>query len=376
MFFYISIALVLFLLCIFDFTKFYNELAKHSIVIFRNQLILIICASFICLSGFRWITGTDWIPYRSFFENNSTWGEFKTKLFEPGFAFFNYCIKRITESYSKYLFIYALFVISLKIYFIKRISIYPLLSILLYWCIYNSDIFAVRNALAKSFLLLSIFEIQKKNKIGFSLLTILATSIHYSCALWIFSYYIYHSNFSLKKWKYLIIISLIFAFIGKFLYPDIIRTLFSPFGLNPIVGKVIFYATSYEEHATSIITKVLSLLKRLLFLPFVFIFYNKLIHKSPYNKGIINLYLFGNVFYLMFFTGFTQLNRCVIANLFMEIILLPEFLCCFKKKYIKMIFIFLILFYGLFKMTTALKPFADVLIPYYSIFNYQPRHMY
>lgn len=376
MLFYILISLILFFLCIFDFAKTGTSIVCKPVFILRNQIILLICVSFICLGGLRWLTGTDWIPYKTFFEGNTSWDDYKSKLFEPGFAFFNYCIKQITESYSKYLFIYAALIISLKVYFIKKVSIYPLLSILLYWCIYNSDIFAVRNAFAVSILLLSIFAIHNKNKILFVLLTLLATSIHYSCALWIFSYYIYHSNFSLKKWKRLIIISLVFAFLGKYIYPQIIKTVFSPFGSNPIVYKIIYYAVSYEENATSIITKILSLFKRIIFLPFVFIFYKKLIAKSTYNKGIINLYLFGNVFYLLFFTGFTQMNRCVIANLFMEVILLPEFLCCFKKKYVKMIFVFLILFYGLFKMVTAIRPFSDVLIPYYSIFNYQPRHMY
>ena len=374
MIFYISTAFILFSLCIFDFSA-RMEQGKFALNILSRQLFLTLTISFVLLGGFRWLTGTDWIPYSRFFLENRSWKSFVVHLFEPGYTVLNFVIKQFTDSYTIFLLVFHFLVIVPKMFFIRKTAYYPLVSLVLYWCIYFCEITAVRNALGVSFLLLSIFAIHKKNKKVFILLTVIATSIHYSCAMWIFSYYVYHKDVPLAKWKNLILISLFFAVTGKIIYPPVMKALFSPIGGN-IAWKIVHYATDYEEAATSIVTKFFSLGKRVLFIPFIFMFYKKLVSFSPYNKGVINLYLFGNAFYLVFFTGFTQMNRCVIANLFLEVILLPEFICCFKKKYTKMLFIFVILLYGLFKMITALRPFSDVLIPFYTIFNYQPRVMH
>lgn len=374
MIFYLLISFILFSFCFFDFHVYSLE-AQTATQIFKKQFVFVITACFVLLGGFRWLTGTDWIPYSSFFLNNKSWKSFVVHLFEPGYTFMNWGIKQFTDSYTVFLFIFHFLVIVPKMFFIRKIAYYPLISLLLYWCIYFGEIVAVRNALAVSFLLLSIFAIEKRNKTQFVILTILATSIHYSCAIWICAYYVYHKNISLATWKKLILFSLFLAVTGRAVYPPVIKAIFSPLG-GSIAWKIVHYATNYTEMATSVVTKVFSLIKRLIFIPFVFVFYKKLIRYSPYNKGLINLYLFGNVFYLAFFTGFTQMNRCVIANLFIEVILLPEFVCCIKKKANAMLFVFFIFFYGLFKMVTALRPFSDVLIPYYTIFNYQPRVMY
>ncbi|MCR4736299.1 MAG: EpsG family protein [Treponema sp.] len=331
--------------------------------------------TFVFLGGIRWRTGTDWNNYSTFFLSNRSLKSFFQYLFEPGYTLLNYGVKQLSDSYTVFLFIFHFLIIVPKMIFIRKTAYYPLVSVLLYWCIYFCEIVAVRNALAVSILLMSLFSIQNKNKKEFVILTLLATSIHYSCAMWFFAYRIYYFDFTIKKWKKLIFVSLILAVTGRYIYPPIVKLVFSPISGN-IAWKIVYYATTYKESATSAFTKMLSIGKRVIFIPFIFMFYKKLWFLSPYNKGIINLYLFGNVFYLSFFSGFTQMNRCVIANLFLEVILLPEFILCFRKKATKMIFLFLLLLYGVFKMLTAIRPFTDVLVPYYTIFNYQSRVMY
>lgn len=370
MVFYLSIAVLLFFISLLDFNPRSLQCNKSIRLCAKNFYFLIVIIAVI-LGGIRWRTGTDWDSYSNFFLENNSLKAYKSRLFEPGFTYMNYFVKQFTTSYTCFLFIFHFLVIIPKMYFIKKISYYPLVSILLYWCFYFCDITAVRNALGVSFLLLSIISIKNKNKKHFIILTLLATSIHYSCAFWFISYYIYNLNISLTKWKKLLIFSLLLAVLGQYIYPTIITMIFSRVPGN-IAWKIIYYATNYKETATTIVTKLLSLCKRVIFLPFIFIYYKKLCNLSPYNKGIINLYLFGNVFYLCFFSGFTQMNRCVIANLFLEVILLPEFILCIKKKEIKMIFILFIFLYAMFKLITAIRPFAYLLIPYLSIFNYSP----
>lgn len=154
------------------------------VLLYSRQIAFTLCAVFVILGGLRWVTGTDWISYSSFFLENQSWKSFAARLLEPGYTFLNFLVKQFTNSYTVFLFIFHFLVIVPKIYFIKHTAYYPLLSILLYWCIYNREITAVRNALAVSFLLLSVFAIQNKQKGIFVFLTLLATSIHYSCAVW------------------------------------------------------------------------------------------------------------------------------------------------------------------------------------------------
>jgi len=375
MIFYFTFACILFLFSSLDFVPSYKK-NYQSIVICRNQVILFFTIVFITLGGIRWLTGTDWNSYFYFFSNNSTWKSFTCHGFELGYTLLNYIIKHFTTSYTVFLLFFHFFVILPKVFTIKKLAVYPLLSFFLYWCFYLGEIVAVRNALGVSILLCSIPSIEKRNKKTFFLFVLLATSIHYSCAFWIVSYFIYHKKISKENWIIIYLIAFFFMFLGKYIYPYVINGIFKSFETkNEIARKILIYTNSYNDPTSTLLKQILSIVKRMLVLPFFFIFYSSLVKQSKYNRGLLNLYLFGNAIYFMFFYSLQQMNRLVIANIFLEVILLPEFISCFKNKAAKMLFIFLLFFYGIFKLFMAITPFSTVLVPFYTIFNYQYRVM-
>jgi len=375
MIFYITLSLVVFCFFPFDFPGKGSIYSKNT-DIFKKILFILFGVLFIILGGVRWLTGTDWNNYSSFFLENNDWESFVSYRFEPGFTFLNFAIKQISDSYTLYLFVFSVLVIVFKLKCIKKISIYPFLSLFLYVCFYQADIMAVRNALGVSILLMSIPLIEENKKREFFFIVLLATSIHYSCAFWIFSYSIYHSKIKRNTWIVMIIISLPFLFLGKYIYPIIINLILKPFGaVSIIIEKILFYSNDYHEPTATFLKQMLSIIKRLLFLPMFFIYYSTLEKQSKYNHGLLNLYMFGNFIYILFFNSMQQMNRMIIANIFLEVILLPEFVRCFKKKPVKLVFIFVLFLYGLFKLIISIIPFYNEIVPFYTVFNFQYREM-
>lgn len=377
MLFYYFLSISCLFLSLSDFPIIQNLYYQKQSVINQKRILYLIGLSFIILGGIRWVTGTDWPAYYNFFNDNTNWTSFKSNRFELGYTFINWIVKCFTKQYTIFLLIFHFLVIYPKLKIIHKVSVYPLLTLFLYSCTYTGEIFAVRNQLGVTLLICSIPAMEKQNKKQFLFLTILATSIHYSCFAWIISYYIYNKSFKKITWVVLYSLALIFLLIGKDIYPKLVIKLFSPFSSYGIIfEKILLYSSpEYQDTANNIFSLVLSLLKRVLFLPFYFLYYDKLVQKNKYNKGLLNLYLFGNAFQLFFFSSFQQMGRLIIANIFLEIFILPQLVLLPKKKDIKMLLLYLFFAYGMLKVTHLL-PFREVLIPYYTFFHYYPRTLF
>ena len=371
---YFSLAFIIFLFSIYDISIERNAISSNKIVGWSiyYQIVFILIA----LGGLRWLTGTDWMPYHNYFNDNRTWKEYTSQGFEPLFAFLNFIVHQFSTSYTVYLFVFSLLVISIKAFTIKKIALYPALSFFLFFCTNIGDILSVRQGLAGSILFASIYFIHKKDKKHFLILLMLAILIHYSSLLWIFSYYIYHKKIGRVYIGFLIVISICIGFIGNVLYPVIISAVFSPFNyLNPI-SKILSYSLKVDESTFSYLRAVISIIKRLLFIPLFLIMKRQIDNTDKYMPGILNLYFFGNIIYLFFTLSATSFQRMTTPYVFTEILILPVFLKIIRSKALKYIFLYVILIYGFFKLYSAIQPFTDVIVPYYTIFNYESREMY
>ncbi|MDE7226748.1 MAG: EpsG family protein [Treponemataceae bacterium] len=377
MIFYFAIAIAIFCCIPIEFSsrKFSLEL-NDSLNITKQGVVFIFTLMFVFFGGFRWLTGTDWVNYKNLFDDVASIKSLKYTGFEYGYALLNFVVKQIFDSYTVFLIVFYCLVIIPKVFIIKRLLL-SVAFVFLYFCTYMGEMVAVRNALGVSILLCSIPAIHSRNKKQFLFLTLLATSVHYSCFAWIISYWLYHKRISKKHWLCFFIIAFALMFFGGFIYSSIINLIFKPFGnMGIIVSKILFYANDYIEPTNTVVKKIMSLVKRMVFLPLYFTIYNKLAKQSSYNRGILNLYLFGNLFSIAFMNSFQQLNRCVIANIFLEVILLPDLFMLIKSKSVKMLSIWILFLYGIEKLYFSIIPFKDVLVPFYLIFNYQNRTMY
>jgi hypothetical protein len=370
--FYYILAIVVFIYAVNDISVESNvTIAKK--LLSRCSLCGLLCLCII-LSGIRWEIGTDWQPYYIYFLKNNTWIEYKNYnngQFEILYALLNFLIKILTGSYTAFLFVLAILTICLKYASIKKLALYPALTFFLFYCAYIGDIFPVRHTLSVSILMTSIYFIHKKRKLQFIILVVIAASFHLSSILWIISYYIYHRKFSNSHIFFYLLFAFFLGIFGSGLYLPFLKIISKYLGnFGKIIERISVYLVGqYDDGSYSLLRNILALAKRMVMIPVFLIFRKKLCMNSSYADGLINLYCFGNVFYLLFAMNinFTPLQRMSTPFIFLEIFLLPLIIKIFKTKSIKFIYLNLLLLYGLSKLYSILHTYYDLYIPYKSI---------
>lgn len=373
MIFYLGIAFVLFLFASgsFDCTMY----GIKSIRWLNKFLVLFVGSFFIFVGGFRWLTGSDWIPYYHYFNDLNAWKEFNNGTFEITYALLNFFVKCFFSEYTAFLLVMSFLCVSLKIRLINKISVYPVFCLFLYYCYTVGDFFAVRQTLAISILMYSILYIKKHDINKFLFLTVLATTIHNTSIIWLIAYKIYWVSF--KKTKIYLIFTFCFVIgliSGKF-YSFVIPIITAPFSSRiRIIGKLAVYATGFSSSDFSVST-VLSLIKRILFLPIFLSVRNKIPQNKTY-EGLFNIWMIGTCIYLLFTNSLNVFQRMTTPFILVEFLLLPYVLRIEKKVYLKPILYFVICGYAVSKLINALTAYPDLYIPYYSIFYYEPRVMY
>jgi hypothetical protein len=333
-----------------------------------------ILSAFIVLSGMRWETGTDWQPYYTFFLKNNTWKEYRgyqNGQFEILYTLLNYLVKLVTNSYTVFLFVLAILTILLKYVSIEKIALYPALTFFLFYCGYIGDIFPVRQTLAVSILMVSIYFIHKKRKLPFICLVAVAVAFHLSAILWVFSYYIYHKKFGNRFILFFLILAFIIGQFGIRLYLPLLNMFSKRLGnLGKILNRLIVYLSGqYDDGSYSLLRNILALIKRMFLIPIFLVLRKKINISNDYANGLLNLYLFGTVFYLLFAMNinFAPLQRMSVPFVLLEIFLLPIILKIIRAKYMKFIYLDLLLLYGLTKLYSALNAYYDLYVPYRSI---------
>jgi hypothetical protein len=369
---YYILAILIFFYAIYDISIEGNiELTRK--LLSRYSLFFLLSICFI-LSGIRWETGTDWLPYYTYFSENNTWAEYKgynNGQFEILYALLNYLVKLFTGSYTVFLFVFAILVILLKYASIAKIALYPALTFFLFFCFYIGDIFPVRQTIAVSILMTSIYFIHKRRKLPFIILVVIATCFHLSAVLWIFSYYIYHKRFSNVFILMILGLSLTLGVFGSGIYIHFLKTIsqfLGNFG-KVLVRITVYLEGQYDDGSYSILRNILALIKRMIMIPLFLMFRKKMRINSYYADGLLNLYLFGSIFYLLFAMdmNFAPLQRMSVPFILLEIFLLPMILKIIKSKYMKYIYLNLLLLYGLSKLYSALNAYYDAYVPYKSI---------
>jgi hypothetical protein len=249
----------------------------------------------------------------------------------------------------------------------------PGISLFIYFCIRFADIAPVRQDLAISFCLLSIVFIDSKRIIPFLLLTLCAALFHKSSILWLISYPIYHAKISTKFIIFAFITALFCGSNTQHFYKTL-GALLKPFGnYGTLLGRIAFFLTTDVPYSKFII----ALLKRVIII-LLFLYCRKFINKdNHYLNGFINLYFFGEILYIFFMWGGYGFQRLSSPFSMTEIIIIPNLYRIIKIKHIKLLFLFVILFYGILKLWNGLegtKTYSDVstMDPYMSIFNYDP----
>jgi len=372
MMFYWGMAFILYFLALFCSVK--EQKTNVGILGIGKISMFLFVSITIIIGGIRWETGTDWLPYYYFFHENVTWKQFNTHPmnFEYSYSLLNFIVKYLFNSYTILLLINSFIVIFFQYKIIKSIALYPAISYFLFFCDNIGGMFPVRQTIAIAVALTSIPYIHKKNILIFILISILATSFHFSLILWLFAYPLYH----IRIHSYIIIILFIVATtIGIFstnliiLAIEIISDIFN-IPVN-ILTRIWFIWADYSDGSFSLFNVIRSMLKRVLFLTIFLLFRYKLIQKYIYANGFINIYLVSVIIHSFF--GFNEalmpIGRVVSVFLFFEVLLLPSIISLCKDNITKHFIICLFLLYGIMKLHSGINMYPELFIPYNSIFN-------
>lgn len=167
----------------------------------QNKIIIFFFATlpFILISGFRYFVGTDFKLYYGAFYYIKEFGYYE--YWELGYNMLNKAILLFSDN-SVALFVTVATIITLFTFFsIYQMSINPAQSILI-WVIslcYFESMNTMRQSLALSLFFLAFVFALKKNKIGFVIFILLATSMHLSAIILLPTYYLVNMNMSFKQ---------------------------------------------------------------------------------------------------------------------------------------------------------------------------------
>jgi hypothetical protein len=217
----------------------------------------------------------------------------------------------------------------------------------------------------------TIYFIHKRKPVPFVLLVTLASCFHFSAGLWFSAYFIYHKKISGIAICFFLGLSLMMGLFGSELYVSLLNTIAKSIGTSgELLDRILRYLNGqYDDGSYSLLRNIFALVKRMVLIPVFLFFRKKMSINTDYAYGIINLYIFGNIFYLFFALNmnFAPLQRMSTPFILLEMFLLPILLKIIKTECFKFIFLILLLVYGLLKLYSALIGYIEFYIPYKSI---------
>jgi hypothetical protein len=326
----------------------------------KKYLLFIILLLLIFQDGFRWETGSDWVPYYDFFYNKISIVKWST--FEPGYVLLNIAVYYLLPNYTCFLIIHAILIYFFYISSIKKYTNIPIITILIFYCSFIGYLGMNRQHIALAICLFSFQFIITKQFNKFLFWVLIATSFHLTAILFLFIYFL---NRPIPKIFF--VISILAAIILNpfiaFLFKQLLSNL--PF----FIAFKLKHALEDEATNTNIAT-IFGITKRVLIFVLLYIKKEKLKEIIPSIEVMLNVYFLSIIIYIMFNNSiqvFVGRGNLYFGSLF-EIFLMPCFLFLVKKnsgRYIVYSFIIIIMFLTFFK---GISYIYDAFIPYKGIF--------
>lgn len=330
----------------------------------------VILLSFWFLSSFRWEMGTDWTPYKIYFDMMS--GDFPIKdwYMEPGFSLLNYIVNLIFGSYSMMLAIQALLVYSMMGVTLYRYSVYPIFSIVVWWAMLLGDVFLVRNTLAVALACFSLRYIINREFWKFLVIILIAMTFHRSAIIFLPAYFIFYVRVPRKILVCILAIGLIISLgFGELILKGVGGLLGGAFEVK-VKG---YLSLGTDEMFGSAYSSVVVLLKgavnRSLILVVLLIWMNRERYQDDLLNGFINFYSVGLILFFMTVPFSPAMGR--IANYYnlFQVFLFPYVLLLAKDRKNQLALYGLMGIYFLVRLHGVVMNYKDLYIPYNSIFD-------
>lgn len=266
---------------------------SHSIIKQLFHILLIYFLLFIIiLAGLRFEVGTDWFSYAEIFYGKKEVKEISTTL-----------IKDISNSiggFQSFIFLFFLIAFLIKIYAFRLLSSKISLALLVYlgfWFIVY-DLNGIRQGVALSFTLLSLYYTIKRNLKSYLICCFIALTFHITAIAFLPFYWISKIKISAKIQIVILIIMVCFSLGG--IAEKSIKLIFSAFGNGYLVDKAISYATS-EAYNSNILFSFTSIHRVAIF--FLILFTTRY---TDANEKLKNLIITSSLINICIYFSFCQ----------------------------------------------------------------------
>lgn len=361
---YLSILLITFILSSWQDVFHSSTIRSPQRIKLYNICVLIL----ILISTLRWELGTDWDTYYLFYNHFSSI-TFDSYM-EPGFNLFTSINKAIVPCYTFHLFLMGLIAIGCVAITIQRYSVYPFVSMLVWFSMSLSNLFPVRQTIAIALLVYGTKYIIQKEKFKFIVLLIIAISLHYSAIVFGLAYYVFNRRYSRK----VLVISAFISILVSITMENTISNLLYIVGGNFFEEKLSYYisensdntfGSAYSTH--EILLKGIVNRSLLFFIPLLFL--EKKRQTDTLLNGFFNLYSFAFVLFVLLVPISPVLGRLATYYDYSQFFLIPYFFkISFTRKSLYVIF-FLVIVYCSIRFNGVVQNYKDEYIPYNSIFS-------
>lgn len=335
---------------------------------FGKTILLPFTLLFFCLSFLRWERGTDWKMYLMIFKN-ITHSKYLQENFEYLFKMLNTFIYDISGSFTLLLFVEAVIIYCCYYFVIKKYSVFPILSLLVWLSIALGNIFFTRQAIAIAICFFSVIFIIERRKYWFVALILIACLFHRTAVIFLPAYWLYYLNFTRKQ---------IFVVLAISIVSTVIASSFLTFLADADWGvfshkSEVYLTGGLEKSAGSSYTPIQTLIRggiyRLgLLLIFIRFFFEQY-RKNVFLRGLVNLYL-ANIFLFAIFAPISSvLVRFASYYDIFQVLLFPMLLAMYKDGGRRQLILLLILIYLAFRFNSVIVAYEELYIPYKSIFN-------
>lgn len=322
------------------------------------------CGLMILLAGLRWETGTDWTPYYEDYLEQGVRTDF-----EFGYQLLVRLFSSSGINYTGFLLFCSLISIGTIAFTCKKYLGFTIVALLVFYSFYylGSFLGAGRRQFAIAICFFSILYITKNKFLPFIIAVLTAATFHISALIFLLAFPVY----KLKDKNALIAVTALFFIIFGvviFGFSNAVTFLFERLDIGIFSYKVITYATSTSDFGEPGLG--MGFAKRLFILIFLFMARKYFDLSHPY-RGLLNLYIFSFVSYVLFVTTIPMLSVLTIYYSITEVLLISY--AVYKFKSIQGIVMVGFLAYIILQTYTILLPYWDLYVPYISILESQAR---
>lgn len=333
------------------------------------QIYLSFVFVFFCMSFLRWDTGTDFKSYNLLFIGSL---DGAVSGIEPGFAYFMYLVRNFSDSFTLFLFFSGAIIYVVKYPIIYKFSPNVLFSIFILYCVFQADIFFVRQNIAIAFCMLSVYYIQLKTPRLFIVYVLIACCFHLSAIIFLVAYKVYYYKPTFKKILMLMIGVFTFALVVS-LGTDVLFSKLTSMGSYIFVRLATYFNSSTDSDAIGYNNRYkvifMGSTTKLLLVYFVYSL-RRFIKEFHQLVGFINLYLFGVLIFICASLISMPLGRIGFYFFPMEVVFVAGiFNSSLTLNNKRLIFIILSIYYATRLYATINGIYTYEYIPFKTIFS-------